>query len=519
VSAILPVSHDRNGEHDADRGDRWPVEPLPMATKLLGAVLVAAVGLAAGLLFGVGRSLLDRDAVMVLAVAVGVGAAVLAATRFWAMVVVMFVARASLDAFKLDDYTKGANALDPGVVVGLVFVAAAAAWLLAQWRSGELRRPSAPAAWFVGLASAATLSALASGSVSSLGVSLKVWAGALMLVVLEQAYRQRPERVTVVLAAGAASLVVPALVGFWQLSQPRELEKFLEVSRINGTFVHANPYATYLVVVAVMALALLPHLRGPAKAAAALALVAASVLTLFTYARGGWIALVLGVLVVGSYQDRRLVAAVVAVSTAAFVFVPSVATRLSDLTDTTEIVNGNANSLSWRIGYWERLLPLAKENPLTGIGLDQVMVRSPERLMPHNSYIQALVEMGLFGIVALAGLVLSTVVAVRTVVRRTAPGPTRAVAVGTAAIGVGWLVQMASENLLTQAAIFWYLAGPVAYVLAVRDRLPAGDARTDDDEHDGDGRDGADPSADEHDDPLAGTAAFAAAPTAGATTG
>ena len=106
MSAILPVSHDRNGEHDADRGDRWPVEPLPMATKLLGAVLVAAVGLAAGLLFGVGRSLLDRDAVMVLAVAVGVGAAVLAATRFWAMVVVMFVARASLDAFKLDDYTK-----------------------------------------------------------------------------------------------------------------------------------------------------------------------------------------------------------------------------------------------------------------------------------------------------------------------------------------------------------------------------------------------------------------------------
>ena len=483
--------------------DRGHVEPLPATTRLVGALLVAGAGLGAGLLFGVGRGLLDRDAVVVLAIVVGVAAAVLAATRFWAMVVVMFVTRAGLDAFKLDDYTQGSNALDPGVVVGLVFVASAAAWLLAQWRSGELRRPSAPAAWFVGLASVATVSALATGAVSSLTVSLKVWAGALMLVVLEQAYRQRPERVAAVLAAGAVSLIAPAVVGFWQLSQPRELATFLEVSRINGTFVHANPYATYLVIVAVMALALLPHLRGWARAGATVALAAASVLTLFTYARGGWIALVLGVLVVGYFQDRRLVAAVVAVSVGVFVFVPSVATRLSDLTDSTEIVNGNANSLSWRIGYWERLLPLAKENPLTGIGLDQVMVRSPERLMPHNSYIQALVETGLLGAVALVGLIVSTIVAVRTVLRRTAPGPTRAVAIGTAAIGAGWLVQMGSENLLTQAAIFWYLAGPLAFVLAVRDRLPAGDGEPD-------GRpDG--------DDVLAGTAGFVAAPAGGPT--
>jgi O-antigen ligase len=453
-----------------------PVEPLPRRAVLFGAIVLALIGLTAGLLFGVGSDLLGKQAIMLMAGLVGVGIALLAATRFWLVVVGMFVVRASLDALKLGNYANGSSALDPGVVVGLVFLAAGAGWLLAQWRGGQLHPMSGPTKWFLALAAAGSLSALGSQSlVDSVSVSLKIWAGALMVAVLEQVFRQRPERVKVLLAAGAASLVVPAIVALQQLSGPPEVEQYLEVSRIRGTFVHANPFATYLVIIAVMALAVRPHLERWSRVVANLALVLATVLTLFTYARGGWIALVLGIIVVGAYQDKRLILGVVAGIVAVLLLVPSVSTRLSDLGETEAIGNGDPNSLAWRVKYWERLLPLTGENPATGIGLDQVLARSPEKLMPHNSLVQSLVETGVLGLGALLGLIGSTALAVRDGIRRLRPGLSRGVAVGAAAASLGWLSQLASENLLTQAAIFWYLAGPVAFVLAARARARAGE--------------------------------------------
>ncbi|MGD9750424.1 MAG: O-antigen ligase family protein [Acidimicrobiia bacterium] len=465
-----------------------PVQPLSRNAMATGAVMVGLVGLGAGLLFGAGDTLLGKSAIMIAAGVVGVLVALLAATRFWFVLVGMFVARASLDALKLGDAAEGSSALDPGVVVGLVFLMAGAGWLLAQKRAGDLRPMSGPTKWFIALAAAGSFSAVGSGDIfSSFSVSLKIWAGALMVAVLEQVYRQNPARVKVILAAGGASLVVPAIVAAQQLASPRQLEAYLEVSRINGTFVHANPFATYLVIIAVVALAVRPHLERWSRVAANVAIAVATALTLFTYARGAWIALILGVIVVGICQDKRLIAAVVAAAVAALLFVPSVSARLSDLGKTEAVGNGDPNSLAWRIKYWERLLPLTEENPATGIGLDQVLARSPEKLMPHNTFVQSLVETGVLGLVSLLGLITSTAWALRDVIRRLRPGLARGIAVGAAAAGLGWFVQLGSENLLTQAAIFWYLAGPIAFVVATRSALRAGEladrsAAADDDE-------------------------------------
>lgn len=454
-----------------------PVEPLSRRAVTVAALVMVAVGLGTGLLFGVGDSLLDKSAIMIMAGLVGVIVALLAATRFWFVVVGMFVVRASLDALKLGHFTNGSSALDPGVVVGLVFLAAGIGWLIAQKRAGELHPLSGPTKWFFALAAAGSFSAVGSQDIaSSLGVSLKIWAGALMVAVLEQVYRQNPARVKAILAAGAASLVVPAIVAVKQLAGPQKLEAYLEVSRISGTFVHANPFATYLVILAVVGLAIRPHLERWSRVVANVAIAVATVLTLFTYARGAWIALIIGVIVVGACQDKRLIMGVVVAAIAALLFVPSVSARLSDLGKTESVGNGDPNSLAWRIKYWERLLPLTEENPATGIGLDQVLERSPEKLMPHNSFVQSLVETGVIGLGALLGLIASTAWALRDVIRRLKPGLPRGIAVGAAAAATGWLVQLASENLLTQAAIFWYLAGPIAFTLATRATLLERDA-------------------------------------------
>lgn len=455
-----------------------PVEPLSKTMVVLAAVLLGAVGLGSGLLFGIGDPFLDRETVMIVAGVVGLIVAVATATRYWFVVVAMFVLRASLDALKLEnnqakgvivDPTAATNAFDPGVIIALVMLASGVGWLITQKRSGRLHPMSGPTKWFLGLAGAGSLSALSSGALAaSFGVSLKIWAGAIMMAVLEQAYRQKPARIKAILGAGAASLIIPAFVGIQQLLGPQELAAYLQVSRIRGTFVHPNPFATYLVIVAVVALAVRPHLRRGQRLAADAVFALASVLTLFTYARGAWVALLLGIIVVGAFQDKRLIVIMIGAVLAALFLVPSVSARLSDLGNTEQIVNGNPNSLAWRISYWERLMPLAAENPVTGIGLDRVLVRTPEKLMPHNTVVQALVETGVVGLGALLGLVCSTAIALRDVIRRTPPGLARGVAVGAAAAGLGWVTQLGSENLLTQAAIFWYLAGPTAFALALR---------------------------------------------------
>ncbi len=354
-------------------------------------------------------------------------------------------------------------------MIALVFMASAVGWLVSQRRAGQLQPVSNPTRWFLGLAAAGSLSALGSGAVATaLGVSLKIWAGALMLLVLEQLYRQNPARVKAILVAGAASLVIPTLVSIEQLVSPRALDAYLEVSRIRGPFVHPNPFATYLVILAVMALALRPHLHRWARFGAMAVFAITSTLILFTYARAAWVALILGVIIIGACQDKRLLVGVVGAVLAALLFVPSVSARLSDLGETQYVANGSPNSLAWRIGYWQRLLPLAAESPVTGIGLDRVLARTPEALMPHNTVVQALVETGVVGLTALLGLVVSAARVTRRVIRETPPGLSRGIAIGAGAAGAGWALQLGSENLLTQAAIFWYLAGPLGFVLALR---------------------------------------------------
>ncbi|MFN0091976.1 MAG: O-antigen ligase family protein [Acidimicrobiales bacterium] len=440
-------------------------EPLPWPMLAVGAAALLVVGVAAGL--AVSRAAnLEGAAPALLGVALASVLAVLAATRFWAVVVLLFAVRSSLDHLKLGGVLN--DTLSPSVVVGIMFLLSGAAWLAAQWWSKELRPFSASSRWFLAFAGACLLSALGSaGPVTSAQSALKVASGALMLAVLEQAYRQRPERLKTLLAAVAASLVVPAWVGLAQATSGAGADQYLEVSRIRGTFVHPNPFATWLVLVAVSALALWPHLAGAARAAAGLAAAVTLPLVVLTYARGAWIAFGLGVVVIGACQSRRLIVGLIVASLALVTLVPSISARLSDLDNERQAGRGDPNSLSWRISYWGKLLPLAAHAPVTGIGLDQVVATSEEKLQPHNSFVQALVETGVVGLGCLLGLVASLAVELRRAIRNAALGLERGAAVAAAAAAIGVASQLVSENLLTQAMLHWYLAAIVGFALAV----------------------------------------------------
>jgi O-antigen ligase len=96
-----------------------------------------------------------------------------------------------------------------------------------------------------------------------------------------------------------------------------------------------------------------------------------------------------------------------------------------------------------------------------------VREKTPERLPPHNGFIEAFVETGVLGFAALLALIAALWADLRRSARRLSSGFGRGMAVAAAAVSVSVLLQLFSENLLSQPALLWYLVAPIAWVLAV----------------------------------------------------
>jgi putative inorganic carbon (HCO3(-)) transporter len=400
----------------------------------------------------------------------GIAFAWLAVNRFWWMLLALFALRPALDALTPKVGTDAGGGIEPGTVVGGVFLLAAIVWLVAQYRSGtwtKLSRSSLALLIFGGVAVVSSIGAVLPKA--SLTSASKLLAIAVMLAVLEQIFAVHPERIKPLLIATFASFIVPALVGYAQLrnSKPAQTYNAVNVGRVEGTFVHPNAFAQYLVIIVVLAVALMPHVSVRWRRSLVVIAVAALPLLLFTYARGAWVALYVALLFVGLAQSKWLVIGLLAGALVVVFTVPSVSTRLGDLSKQKSTLQGvsDPNSASWRVGYWGRVLPLVKQNPITGIGFDMVQHSTPEKLPPHNSIVEAFVETGVIGLAAFLALLVAIWADLRAAFRRRR-GFGRGMTLAAAAIGVTLFMQLFSENLLGQPVILWYFLGPLAWVIA-----------------------------------------------------
>jgi O-antigen ligase len=401
----------------------------------------------------------------------GIAFAWLAVNRFWWMLLALFALRPALDALTPKVGTDASGGIEPGTVVGGVFLLAAIVWLVVQYRSGtwtKLSRSSLALLIFGGVAVVSSIgAALPKASLTSASKLLSI---AVMLAVLEQIFAVHPERIKPLLIATFASFVVPALVGYAQLrgSKPAQSYNAVNVGRVESTFVHPNAFASYLAIIIVLAVALTPYFTGRSRQALVVVAVVASPLLLFTYARGAWVALYVALLIIGLAQSKWLVIGLLAGALLVVFTVPSVSARLGDLSKTKSTTAGvnDPNSLSWRVSYWGRVIPLAKPNPITGIGFDMVLHTTPEKLPPHNDFVQAYVETGVIGLVAFLALLVAIWADLRAAARRRRIGFGRGMTLAAAAIGVTLFMQLFSENLLGQPVILWYFLGPLAWVIA-----------------------------------------------------
>lgn len=391
--------------------------------------------------------------------------------RFWPTLIALLVLRPTLDVFK--DPESGGG-IDVTLLVGFIFLGAATVWLVARAADGTLRRPTAPTLTFAAFALAGGVASLgAMAPVVALQSTVKLVSAVLMLAVLEQVLRDNPRRLPTVVTAAVWSLALPAFGGVYQYLKGPEQGDWVNLGRVSSTFVHPNAFATYLMFIGLFAIAVRTAATPKIRFAAGVAGLIAVPLLYVTLARSAAAGLVVGLVIIAWQKNRRLLW-LVPVGLAVVLALPTTRERLADLTKEDDVtLRGNANSLSWRLEYWDDVAPMFLDSPIIGIGPAMVSETHPDHFEPHNTILQSVVEFGVLGSALFASFFVTSIAALRRAWRRGNSPLVKAVALGGMAMVGGYLTQAPVENVMFQVVLWWYLVIPIATasIVTASDRL------------------------------------------------
>lgn len=424
-----------------------------------GFAVTLAAGLAASSALGVGEG--SKSAVVLpLAVAGALVLVCLSLIHFTAYVAVMLVVRSSVDLGRLSDASGGpvGRILNPSSILAIVFIIAAVAWLAAQRdRDGRFPGSSLRTALLVFVAAAALSIVGARDAVASAVETVRILAAVMMFVVVEQLARD-PRRMRVILAAVYGSLALPlfiVLVGF--LTGGPRTEQKGEFVRIIGPFAQSNVFGRYLMLLVVMGVAVYPHVEGRLRRVLAGLLVGSTVCLLLTYTRSALIGAMLGLVVVGVHHNRRVLGGLAVTAAVAALLIPGIAGRFTELGGESKNAASPGNTLEWRLWYWTEVLPLARKNPVTGIGVAQTQLLTEKEVQPHNDFLRAYVETGLVGLSAyIATLVLLVRTGRRAIKRSAERTLERGVSVGFLGCVVAFIAASAVSNVFSNVVSLWY---------------------------------------------------------------
>lgn len=440
--------------------------PTRIATVLAVAVAVAvAVVSARG--FATGSRLLLA---LPLIAAVGTALGLLALTRFSVFVMVLLVARSSLDLARLSAKSAGnvvtnsaaAKGLDPTSLFAVLFLLAATLWLAAQHRREHglpgSRLRLALVVFF--LAGALSVFGAANHQASALE-ALRLLSVVTMFVVLEQmmvdpALRNR------LLAACLASAAFPVLFTLFGLvTHTARAEAKGGFTRLTGTFSQSNDFGRYLMVIIIFGVAVYPYVAPRLRRWLAALLAGAAVCMLLTLTITALLGTLLGLVIVGLVQSKRLLGGLAVACLVSLLFAPQVVGRVTSATNVSSVqsVGGNGNSsLGWRLAYWTEVLPLANANPVTGIGLNMTQYQTDAAKQPHNDFLRAYVETGVLGFGAYLAMLIAMMGLGRRAVRASHAGTLeRGIAVGFWAVAAAFLLVSAASNVITNVALLWYV--------------------------------------------------------------
>ena len=121
----------------------------------------------------------------------------------------------------------------------------------------------------------------------------------------------------------------------------------------------------------------------------------------YTYSRASWVAVAMGLLIIGLCKMRSLVLVMLVVALAWQVLLPS---SVVDRIQMTETEDGELeSSAADRLVVWDKAVTLFKQSPILGIGFNGFVFETENFQLrnAHNYYLQLATEQGLVGLLLL----------------------------------------------------------------------------------------------------------------------
>jgi len=236
--------------------------------------------------------------------------------------------------------------------------------------------------------------------------------------------------------------------------------------RVNGTFVHPNMLAFYLVFILTLLFFLFLSLKREAVEKyfylfLSLPLLAVLVLT---YTRGAWLCLIVVLLLIGLFRFRIFLIVSLTALILFYAVSPAIQERVNSL-----VPFSASDSTVWRLDLWRDALSYAQARPLTGYGAGTATIvigQNRSYLLgssePHNDYIKILLELGILGLIIYASLIVSLLVKLARGWQRETRPRRQLLFLFVLVFSLSFYLASVGDNLLKDSSLqwsFWALVG------------------------------------------------------------
>ena len=195
----------------------------------------------------------------------------------------------------------------------------------------------------------------------------------------------------------------------------------------------------------------------------------------FTFSRGAWLAIILSVLLLGLWVDKRILILMVLVALLTPTLMPSVYHRISYMMSPEYLVSSERGG---RLGRWDLAVKHWQTSPAVGVGLGQFGGAVAARNYPESSfyadswYLKVGTETGWIGLLATLLLILTGLRRARSSLNATDDYYLKIMGLGILAGLVGILAHNFVENVFEvpmMASYFWFFLGLVAALPQVQE--------------------------------------------------
>jgi O-antigen ligase len=193
------------------------------------------------------------------------------------------------------------------------------------------------------------------------------------------------------------SALIPTLLAVWQIINQSGLAED-GLNRVFGTFTHPNMYAFFLLLPISLVIFLMLNLK-PSKTEVyiySFLFTFFSTALFFTYTRGAYLALIVIIVILGTFKFKKFLIVSLILITLALTSLPSVQSRFYSI-----FQDNTHSSIGWRLNLWNDGLSYFNNKAWQGYGLGtaELVIASQRDFRlgsaePHNDYLRLALDGG-----------------------------------------------------------------------------------------------------------------------------